>query len=181
MSDACRLELAWQGDGDRGGMPSTVFYKKVELGNLEYARAKAATQPMKIARDVKSAAVEAAFLACEPVTAALADAGVRVPRCFDAVLRPCEKAPIESKFALLLEDFAPGQGWGQERLLTRIANASVVARARSAPRHVHARGCRRRARPRKGPRLRRNLCWRGRRRGVAVPRTGSRTCNPRVR
>ena len=131
MSDACRLELAWQGDGDRGGMPSTVFYKKVELGNLEYARAKAATQPMKIARDVKSAAVEAAFLACEPVTAALADAGVRVPRCFDAVLRPCEKAPIESKFALLLEDFAPGQGWGQERLLTPSqTRASLRALAR---------------------------------------------------
>ena len=131
MSDACRLELAWQGDGDRGGMPSTVFYKKVELGNLEYARAKAATQPMKIARDVKSAAVEAAFLACEPVTAALADAGVRVPRCFDAVLRPCEKAPIESKFALLLEDFAPGQGWGQERLLTQSqTRASLRALAR---------------------------------------------------
>ena len=42
-------------------MPSTVFYKKVNLGDLEYARTKSVTQPMKIARDVKSAGVEAAF------------------------------------------------------------------------------------------------------------------------
>ena len=59
------------------------------------------TQPMKIARDVKSAGVEAAFLACEPVASALAAAGVKVPRCFNADLRPREDDPIESSFALL--------------------------------------------------------------------------------
>ena len=115
MSEAVRLELAW---GDvSGGMPSTAFYKRVKLGDLEYARTKAVTQPMKIARDVKSAGVEAAFLACGEVTSQLAAADVRVPRCFHAELRPCPEDPIESAFALVLEDFAPGQGWHQDRLL----------------------------------------------------------------
>lgn len=131
MSDACRLELIWDGDASSAGMPSTVFYKKVTLGDLEYARTKAVTQPMKIARDVKSAGVEAAFLACEPVASALAAAGVRVPRCFNADLRPREDDPIESAFALLLEDFAPGQGWRSERLLSPSqARASLTALAR---------------------------------------------------
>lgn len=133
MSDACRLELAWRpsDDGECAGMPDTVFYKKVALGDLEYARTKAKTQPMKIARDVKSAAVEAAFLAAAPVAAALADAGVRVPRCFAADLRPSADAPIESKFALLLEDYAPAQGWRQERLLSPSqARATLSALAR---------------------------------------------------
>ena len=89
MSDACRLELIWEEkDLEAVGMPSTCFYKRVAMGDLEYARTKAVTQPLKINRDVQSAAVEAAFLACSPVTAALAAAGVKVPRCFDADLRP---------------------------------------------------------------------------------------------
>ena len=131
MSDACRLELVWDGEGSASGMPSTVFYKKVNLGDLEYARTKSVTQPMKIARDVKSAGVEAAFLACEPVASALAAAGVKVPRCFNADLRPREDDPIESSFALLLEDFAPHQGWRSERLLSRSqARAALTALAR---------------------------------------------------
>ena len=116
MSDAVRLELAW-GDPGAAGMPSTAFYKRVKLGDLEYARTKAVTQPMKIARDVKSAGVEAAFLACSEVISALAAANVRVPRCFRAELRPNAEDPIESAFALVLEDFAPNNGWHQERLL----------------------------------------------------------------
>ena len=68
---------------------------------------------LKVARDVESYAVEAAFLACASGTsfaAALAAAEVRVPRCFAADLRPCDDDPIESAFALLMEDFAPEQG-----------------------------------------------------------------------
>ena len=80
---------------------------------------------------MKSTAVEAAFLAAAPVAAALADAGVRVPRCFAADLRPSADAPIESKFALLLEDYAPAQGWRQERLLSPSqARATLSALAR---------------------------------------------------
>lgn len=135
MSDACRLELAWEG-GDAAaaaaaGLPATCFYKRVAMGDLEYARVKAATQPLKIDRDVRSAAVEAAFLACTPVTTALTAAGVKIPRCFDADLRPCHGDLIESSFALLLEDFSPRQGWRQERLLTPSqARASLTALAR---------------------------------------------------
>lgn len=130
MSDAVRLELAW-GEPSAAGMPSTAFYKRVKLGDLEYARTKAATQPMKIARDVKSAGVEAAFLACAEVTSALAAANVRVPRCFGAELRPDAADPIESAFALVLEDFAPNNGWHQERLLDPAqARATLSALAR---------------------------------------------------
>ena len=125
MSDAVRLELSW-GQGS-AGMPSTVFYKRVKLGDLEYARTKAKTQPMKIARDVKSAGVEAAFLASSEVTSALANAGVRVPRCFHADLRPCPSDPIESSFALVLEDFAPAQGWHQEKLLNPAQARAVLS------------------------------------------------------
>ena len=132
MSDACRLELHWEGgDAASGGMPATAFYKKVVLGDLDHARTKAKTAPLKLSRDVGSAAVEAGFLACPSVLAALNDAGVRVPRCFDADLRPCDDDLIESKFALLLEDFAPAQGWKQERLLTPSqARASLTALAK---------------------------------------------------
>ena len=129
MSDAVRLELAW--GEPSAGMPSTAFYKRVKLGDLEYARTKAVTQPMKIARDVKSAGVEAAFLACFEVTSALAAANVRVPRCFSAELRPDAADPIESAFALVLEDFAPANGWHQERLLNPAqarATLSTLAR-----------------------------------------------------
>ena len=112
-------------------MPATAFYKKVVLGDLDHARTKAKTAPLKLSRDVGSAAVEAGFLACPSVLAALNDAGVRVPRCFDADLRPCDDDLIESKFALLLEDFAPAQGWKQERLLTPSqARASLTALAK---------------------------------------------------
>ena len=129
MSDAVRLELAW--GEPSAGMPSTAFYKRVKLGDLEYARTKAVTQPMKIARDVKSAGVEAAFLASSEVTSALAAANVRVPRCFGAELRPDAADPIESAFALVLEDFAPNNGWHQERLLDPAqARATLSALAR---------------------------------------------------
>ncbi len=129
MSDAVRLELAW--GEPSAGMPSTAFYKRVKLGDLEYARTKAVTQPMKIARDVKSAGVEAAFLASSEVTSALAAANVRVPRCFGAELRPDAADPIESAFALVLEDFAPANGWHQERLLNPAqARATLSALAR---------------------------------------------------
>jgi 3'-phosphoadenosine 5'-phosphosulfate (PAPS) 3'-phosphatase len=131
MSDGVRLELAW---GDSAGLPSTAFYKRVKLGDLEYARVKAATQPMKIARDVTSAGVEARFLASSEVTSALAKANVRVPRCFHAALRPCAEDPIESAFALVLEDFAPKQGWHQEKLL----NPSQARATLSALARMHA-------------------------------------------
>ena len=86
------------------------------MGDLAHARLKAKTAPKKLARDVRSYTVENAFLgsrACQ----ALVDAGIPVARAFSVEMAPCVDDPIESRFALLLEDFAPGDGWGQHRLL----------------------------------------------------------------
>jgi len=44
-------------------------------------------------------------------------AGLRIPKCYDAKLLPNDANPIESKFSLLLEDFAPSDGWSQRWLL----------------------------------------------------------------
>ena len=46
MSDVCRLKLEW--DGDETGLPSSVFYKRVVIGDLEHARMKAKTAPLKV-------------------------------------------------------------------------------------------------------------------------------------
>ena len=121
MSDVCRLELHWEagaGAGAAGGPapPRSVFYKRIVMGDLAHARLKAKTAPKKLARDVRSYTVENAFLgsrACQ----ALVDAGIPVARAFSVEMAPCVDDPIESRFALLLEDFAPGDGWGQHRLL----------------------------------------------------------------
>ena len=100
------------------------------MGDLAHARLKAKTAPKKLARDVKSYMVETAFLgsaACR----ALVDAGVPVARAFSVEMEPCVADPIESRFALLLEDFAPGDGWGQHRLLDAAqARATLSAYAK---------------------------------------------------
>lgn len=102
MSDGVRLRL------DNG---KTLFYKRVCMADLAYQRAKS---PEKIRRDVKSYAVEADFLssdACERLSR-----HVRVPRAVEVDLRPSEP-PLDSRFALLVEDF--GDGWSQSGLLDR--------------------------------------------------------------
>ena len=118
MSDVCRLELQWEADGATDGPrpPRSVFYKRIVMGDLAHARLKAKTAPEKLARDVRSYEVEAAFLGSHACRA-LVDAGVPVARAFSVEMEPCVADPIESRFALLLEDFAPGDGWGQHRLL----------------------------------------------------------------
>lgn len=115
MSDACRIYFKWSTDDD-GRLPRSAFYKKVDMGNLEYMRTKQVTQPLKIARDSKSYAVEASFLASEACKA-LEEAGIGVPICYAADLRPVHDDPIESKFSLLLEDFHPSDGWEQAKML----------------------------------------------------------------
>ena len=85
---------------------------------------------MKIARDVKSAGVER--------HSRLRARRFRVGRrrsqgstLFQRGSSSAEDDPIESAFALLLEDFAPGQGWRSERLLSPSqARASLTALAR---------------------------------------------------
>jgi 3'-phosphoadenosine 5'-phosphosulfate (PAPS) 3'-phosphatase len=115
MSDACRLYFKWSSDED-ARLPRSAFYKKVDMGNLEYMRTKQITQPLKIARDSKSYAVESSFLASKAAKA-LEHAGIGVPICYAADLRPTPSDPIESKFSLLVEDFHPDDGWEQARML----------------------------------------------------------------
>ena len=120
MSEACRLVLAWEGGGEGeggGAPPSSAYYKRIVMGDLEHVRLKARTAPMKIARDVRSYEVEVGFLgsaACRELGAA----GVPVPRAFAACLEPCAGDLIESRFSVLLEDFSPEDGWSQGLFVT---------------------------------------------------------------
>ena len=121
MSDGCRLRLDWGNYGKASGggrpIPPTLFYKRVVMGDLEATRQKARSAPKKLARDVKSYGVEAAFLGSR-ACAALAQSGVRVPVAFHVDQRPRADSPIDSKFAMLLSDFDPADGWRQEGALT---------------------------------------------------------------
>ena len=63
MSDGCRLALEYaEGGGDAAQRPASLFYKRVVMGDLAAARTKALAAPKKLRRDVRSYAVEAAFL-----------------------------------------------------------------------------------------------------------------------
>jgi len=88
----------------------------VVMGDLASARLQALTAPMKLRRNVRSYAVEAGLLGSRAAVQ-LTNAGVRVPRAYAVDLQPCDEDPIESRFALLLSDFAPEDGWYQKGLL----------------------------------------------------------------
>lgn len=116
MSDACRLRF------DDG---TSAFYKRVVFAELNYQRAKSTE---KIARDVRSYAVEAAFLSS---SLSLQDLDVAVPVAYAADLRPNDRSPLDSKFALLIRDFDPRQGWYQRNLISDLgeARAGIAALA----------------------------------------------------
>merc|ERR1719192_632867 len=128
MSDVCRLELVWA--PATTALPASVFYKRVVIGDLAHARMKAKTAPQKLARDVRSYTVEAEFLgsaACGQLVAA----GIPVARAHAVQREICRSEPIDSRFALLLEDFSPAGGWRQHRLLgPAAARATLAAFAR---------------------------------------------------
>ena len=109
MSNAARIHL----------LPSkhTVFYKRIDFSQLDHARAKLKSAPHKLTRDVKSYEVETSFLASKACKSVIEKTGVKIPKCYDANLLPNHSNPIESKFSLLLEDFAPSDGWYQEWLI----------------------------------------------------------------
>ena len=135
MSDGVRLELTWGRDVTiTDKTPSSVFFKRIVMGELESARTKALATPFKLIRDVKSYAVEAAFLnskACKR----LASTGVAVPTAYHVDLRPDDNEPIESRFSMLLADFNPKDGWEQRGLL----NEAEVKAALSSLAKMH--GC----------------------------------------
>ncbi|KAK3249234.1 hypothetical protein CYMTET_41330 [Cymbomonas tetramitiformis] len=119
MSDACRLLLAWDADPEINGSrtpaapPRSVFFKRVEPARRG---ARYAAAPDKLARDVKSYEVEAAWLG-SAACAGLIGAGVHVPRAFSIDTRRSPEAPLHAAFSMLLEDFAEEDGWQQAGLL----------------------------------------------------------------
>ena len=142
MSEGCRLELEWDEEADDGSaisaaappLPSSAFYKRVSMGDLQHARAKALAAPLKLARDVRSYSVESAFLGsagCAALGDFLLPSGVHVARAYHVERRPCESELIESRFAMLLTDFSPADGWRQSGMLSAAeARAALGALAR---------------------------------------------------
>jgi len=123
MSNGCRLLLEWDTDKKHNrNLPSSVFYKRVVMSDLAHARDKLATAPKKLQRDVTSYKVETAFLTSRACQHGLRnEAGVRVTRAYGSDLRPAKgttpSEQIESRFAMLLEDFSEPDGWTQQWLL----------------------------------------------------------------
>ena len=70
--------------------------------------------PEKLVRDIRSYQVEVSFLGSQACRE-LVEAGVRAPRVYSAVCLPDHHSPLNSKFALLLEDFS--DGWEHLALL----------------------------------------------------------------
>lgn len=130
MSDAVRLELNWENTKAEKCLPNSIFYKRVDMQNLAHMRLKQKTAPMKIDRDVRSFYVESAFLASNAARA-LTNAGVGVPRCYDSSALLNENQSLDSKFAMVLEDFSPKSGWFQSKSLNKAeAICAVEALAR---------------------------------------------------
>jgi Ser/Thr protein kinase RdoA (MazF antagonist) len=143
MSETCRIRLVWgneeDGEAAHGGggrssshppsssRPRSVFYKRIVMSSLAHARLKQRTAPQKLARDVESYRVEAAFLASAACAALLEAGGVSVARALSVEQRPCADEPIDSRFALVLHDFSPDDGWRQLRMLPRGAALSSLS------------------------------------------------------
>ena len=132
MSHTCRLSLKWNDDPSISHpLPTSCFYKRIDMSSLEHLRYKAIKQPTKVARDVRSYEVEGTFLASNAVKALKATGTISIPKCYYNDARKHSTDPIESKFALLLEDFSPSIGWRQVKMLDHEeSKAALVALAR---------------------------------------------------
>ena len=129
MSDAVRLSLQWS-EESASPLPRSVFYKRVDLPNLSHMKYKLRTAPMKVARDVESFRVESSFIGSSAARA-LANAGVGIPRAFACAADVARGNIVDSKFALLVEDFSPEDGWFQVKCLNlEQAQAAVAALAK---------------------------------------------------
>lgn len=129
MSEACRLELTLsQGADKQSETPTSIFLKRVVMEDLPHVALKARTAPAKLARDVTSYQVEAAFLESH-ACARLVHAGVHIARPFHVEQRPAPTgAPaIQSRFLLLLEDFSPQDRWAQHGLLDAMQTRACLA------------------------------------------------------
>lgn len=80
MSDAVRLVLTPAEGVHAEPMPASVFYKRVVMADLAHVRLKAASAPFKLARHMRSYAVEAAFLSSAAPDVLERRGGVRLSR-----------------------------------------------------------------------------------------------------
>jgi len=94
---------------------TSVFYKRCVMRDLPHAAVK---PTLKLSRDVTSYRVEVDFLKSQACRALLDNTGLRIPRCLHHESRPCPDSPLDSKFAMVLEDFTPDDGWLQHAQLT---------------------------------------------------------------
>lgn len=121
MAQCCRLEVELA-----SGAVETAFLKRSSMRDLPHARAKFLDAPAKLTRDVKSYAVEAAFLrsgACELLREFVGCPTVKYVRS-----RAVDAFPLDSAFLLLMEDFGRMR---QEPVLGRSdLEAAVEAAAR---------------------------------------------------
>ena len=137
MSNGGRLQLNWEKESDPDplsdvDLPSTVFYKRIVMADLDHARAKLETAPHKLIRDVKSYQVETSFLtsrACQE--GLIKEAGLRINKVFGSDLRPVSeqrspKEQLESCFSVFLEDFDVEHGWVQQWLLDEQAARAAL-------------------------------------------------------
>ena len=109
MSNGARIQLHPGGE--------TAFYKHIDLKQLDHAWEKLQHAPHKLIRDTKSYLVEASFRSSAGCKEMVERTGVVISKCYDAQLSPDFDNPMESKFAFLLEDFAPSDGWYQRWLV----------------------------------------------------------------
>ena len=116
MSNACRVYLHPTSSEER---TVSAFYKRIDFAQLDHARDKLVNAPHKLLRDVKSYRVETSFLSSAACGQVIEQTGIRIPACYHAKLLPNDDNPIESKFSILLQDFAPSNDWSQRWLLRK--------------------------------------------------------------
>ena len=109
MSNACRVKLS------PGGQ--SAFYKCIVFNDIGHAWEKMKHAPFKLIRDIKSYEVVASFLQSNACQELSKKTGVRIPKCYDAKLKPNYEDPMDSKFSFLLEDLSPSDGWYQKWLV----------------------------------------------------------------
>lgn len=122
MSNGCRIVLNWDSISDLN-VPSTAFYKRVDMSRSPDSLMKLKTKNFhKLMRDVKSYQVETAFLTSKACQLLREEASLKVNQVYNSDLRPNSskepKKQIQSKYAMLLEDFSEEDGWKQEWLIS---------------------------------------------------------------
>jgi 3'-phosphoadenosine 5'-phosphosulfate (PAPS) 3'-phosphatase/thiamine kinase-like enzyme len=138
MSNGGRLVLNWD-ENSNGELPTSVFYKRIVMADLSHARDKLKNAPHKLTRDVKSYQVETSFLTSQACQHGLIQkAGMKINKVFRSDLRPAAgtdpRSLLDSKFAVLLEDFSSEDGWHQQWLLDK--NGAYKSLAEFAKMHA---------------------------------------------